>query len=65
MKVLTAGRDVNLDMERSGAAFVFYRYLRDCSWAAYEQAKQQALRFRQGVWRWDQGGERPWDSSRR
>lgn len=55
------GRTVNLEMVRSGAAFVFYRYLRDCDGAAYEQAEQQAQRFRQGVWRWDQGIERPWD----
>lgn len=60
-EVLAAGRNVNLEMVRSGAAFVFYRYLRDCNGAAYEQAEQQAQRFRQGVWRWDQGIERPWD----
>ncbi len=60
-ELLAAGRNVNLEMVRSGAAFVFYRYLRDCNGAAYEQAEQQAQRFRQGVWRWDQGIERPWD----
>jgi endonuclease YncB( thermonuclease family) len=60
-EVLAAGRNVNLEMVRSGAAFVFYRYLRDCNGAAYEQAEQQAQRFRHGVWRWDQGIERPWD----
>jgi micrococcal nuclease len=60
-EVFAAGRNVNLEMVRTGSAFVFYRYLRDCNGAAYEQAEQQAQRFRQGVWRWDQGVERPWD----
>jgi endonuclease YncB( thermonuclease family) len=48
-------------MVRTGAAFVFYEYLRDCDQAAYIAAEQQAQRFRQGVWRWDGGTERPWD----
>jgi micrococcal nuclease len=60
-EVIAAGRNVNLEMVRTGAAFVYRKYLRDCNGAAYEQAEQQAQRFRQGVWRWDQGVERPWD----
>lgn len=60
-EVFAAGWNVNLQMVRSGSAFVFRQYLRDCDGAAYEQAEQQAQRFRQGVWRWDQGVERPWD----
>jgi len=60
-EVYAAGRNVNLEMVRTGAAFVYRKYLRDCKGAAYEQAEQQAQRFRKGVWRWDQGVERPWD----
>jgi micrococcal nuclease len=60
-EVIAGGRNVNLEMVRTGAAFVFYEYLRDCDQAAYIAAEQQAQRFRQGVWRWDQGVERPWD----
>jgi endonuclease YncB( thermonuclease family) len=60
-EVISARRNVNLEMVRSGAAFVFRKYLRDCDANAYELAEQQAQRFRQGVWRWDQGVERPWD----
>ena len=60
-EVFSAGRNVNLEMVRTGAAFVYRKYLRDCNDAAYEQAEQQAQRFRQGVWRWDQGVVRPWD----
>ena len=59
-EVFVAGRNVNLEMVRTGAAFVYRKYLRDCNGAAYEQAEKQAQRFRQGVWRWDQGVERPW-----
>jgi endonuclease YncB( thermonuclease family) len=60
-EVIAGGRNVNLEMVRTGAAFVFYEYLRDCDQAAYIAAEQQAQRFRQGVWRWDGGTERPWD----
>jgi len=60
-EVIAGGRNVNLEMVRTGAAFVYRKYLRDCNGAAYELAEQQAQRFRQGVWRWDQGVERPWD----
>jgi micrococcal nuclease len=64
-EVIVGGRNVNLEMVRTGAAFVYYRYLADCNGAAYEQAEQQAQRLRQGVWRWDQGVERPWDFRQR
>jgi micrococcal nuclease len=60
-EVIVGGRNVNLEMVRKGYAFVYYRYLRDCDGAAYETAERQAQRFRQGVWRWDEGVERPWD----
>jgi micrococcal nuclease len=60
-EVIAGGRNVNLEMVRTGAAFVFYEYLRDCDQAAYIAAEEQAQRFRQGVWRWDGGTERPWD----
>jgi micrococcal nuclease len=60
-EVIAGGRNVNLEMVRTGAAFVYYQYLRDCDQTAYIAAEQQAQRFRQGVWRWDGGTERPWD----
>jgi endonuclease YncB( thermonuclease family) len=64
-EVIAGGRNVNLEMVRTGAAFVYHQYLRDCDGNAYITAEQQAQRFRQGVWRWDQGLERPWDFRRR
>lgn len=60
-EVFAAGRNVNVELVSNGSTFVFRKYLKGCDGAAYEQAEQQAQRFRQGVWRWDQGVERPWD----
>jgi endonuclease YncB( thermonuclease family) len=60
-EVFANGQNLNLQMVRMGAAFVYRDYLNGCDARAYEQAEQQAQRFRQGVWRWDQGVERPWD----
>jgi endonuclease YncB( thermonuclease family) len=64
-EVIAGGRNVNQEMVRAGAAFVYRQYLRDCDGAAYEAAEQQAQQYRQGVWRWDQQPERPWDFRRR
>jgi endonuclease YncB( thermonuclease family) len=64
-EVIAGGRNVNLEMVRAGAAFVYRQYLSDCDGAAYEAAEQQAQQYRQGVWRWDQEPERPWDFRRR
>ena len=44
-EVIAGGRNVNLEMVRSGAAFVYRRSLRDCDAGAYEAAEQQAQRF--------------------
>jgi micrococcal nuclease len=60
-EVIAGGRNINLEMVRAGAAFVYRQYLCDCDGAAYEAAEQQAQQYRQGVWRWDQQPERPWD----
>jgi len=60
-EVFANGQNLNLQMVRMGAAFVYRDYLNGCDASAYEQAEQQAQRFRQGVWRWDGGTERPWD----
>lgn len=59
-EVFAAGRNINLEMVRRGAAFVYRQYLRDCDGTAYGQAEQQARQSRRGVWRADEGVERPW-----
>lgn len=59
-EVYAGGRNVNLEMVRVGAAYVYRQYLRGCHESAYLEAEAQAERFRQGVWRW--GNElKPWD----
>jgi micrococcal nuclease len=60
-EVIAGGQNVNLEMVPAGAAFVYRQYLRDCDGAAYEAAEQQAQQYRQGVWRWNQQPERPWN----
>lgn len=60
-EVIAGGRNVNLELVRTGAVFVYYRYLSACDRAAYVAAEEQAQRFRQGVWKWDGSVERPWD----
>jgi micrococcal nuclease len=60
-EVIAGGQNVNIAMVRTGAAFVFYQYLRDCDGTAYQTAEQQAQRYRQGVWRWSGGIEAPWE----
>lgn len=64
-EVFAGGRNVNLEMVRIGAAFVYHQYLRDCDANAYKQAERQAQQSRRGVWMSAQGLERPWDFRRR
>lgn len=62
-EVFVGGRNVNLEMVRMGAAYVYRQYLSGCDKSAYLGAEGQAERYRQGVWRW--GNEvKPWDFRR-
>jgi micrococcal nuclease len=59
-EVFSGGRNVNLEMVRMGAAYVYRQYLSGCDESAYLGAESQAERYRFGVWRW--GNEvKPWD----
>jgi endonuclease YncB( thermonuclease family) len=58
-EVIAGGQNVNLEMVRTGAAFMFYQCLRDCDQAAYIAAEQQAQRFRQGGLEVGSGGRAP------
>lgn len=58
-EVYARGRNVNLEMVRIGAAFVYRQYLAGCDQNAYLEAEAQAQRFRQGVWRWG-NVQAPW-----
>ena len=58
--VYAGGRNVNLELVRTGLAYAYRDYLGGCDANAYPDAEAQAERFRQGVWRW--GNEiKPWD----
>lgn len=59
-EIYAGGRNVNLEMVRMGAAYVYQQYLSGCDESAYLGAESQAERYRFGVWRW--GNEvKPWD----
>lgn len=60
-EVIANGRSVNLEMVRSGQAYAFRKYLSGCDQNAYLQAEAEAERRRLGVWRYQQGVQRPWD----
>ena len=59
-EVYAGGRNVNLEMARTGAAFVYRQYLSGCDQNAYLEAEAYAQRFRQGVWRWG-NVQPPWE----
>ena len=59
-EVYAGGRNVNLEMARTGAAFVYHQYLSGCDQNAYLEAEAYAQRFRQGVWRWG-NVQPPWE----
>lgn len=63
-EVYANGRNVNLDLVRNGAAYVYPQYLSSCDANAYLEAEAQAQRWRQGVWRWGGNEVRPWDFRR-
>jgi endonuclease YncB( thermonuclease family) len=58
-EVLAAGRNVNLELVRLGAAYVYRDYLRGCNASAYTQAENEARTSRAGVWQYVM--EYPWD----
>ncbi|EDY37607.1 putative nuclease domain protein [Cyanobium sp. PCC 7001] len=62
-EVYAGGRNVNVEMVRVGAAYVYRDYLSGCDQSTYLGAESQAQQYRQGVWRW--GNEvKPWDFRR-
>lgn len=60
-EVFASGRNVNLSMVSSGAAFAYRKYLSGCDQAAYLGAEAGAQRQRVGVWAVPGGIQRPWD----
>ena len=62
-EVYAGGENMNLSLVRSGAVYVYRRYLNGCDRSTYLQAEADAERRRLGVWRWG-NEERPWDFRR-
>ena len=60
-ELFRGGQSINLEMVRSGQAFVYRQYLRQCDGAAYLGAEAAAQQQRLGVWNVPGGIQRPWD----
>jgi endonuclease YncB( thermonuclease family) len=58
-EVFAAGRNLNLELVRTGNAFVYRLYLAQCDQAAYLGAEATAKRSNLGVWR--EGVIPPWE----
>lgn len=58
-EVFAAGRNLNLELVRTGKAFVYRQYLAQCDQAAYLGAEATAKRSNLGVWR--EGVIPPWE----
>ncbi len=60
-EVFAGGRNLNLQMVRSGQAFAYRKYLGACDRDAYLGAERQAEGAGVGVWAVPGGIERPWE----
>jgi endonuclease YncB( thermonuclease family) len=60
-EVYASGRNVNLELVKSGAAYVYRQYLAGCDQRAYLSAEREAEIWRRGVWRSGGNEQRPWD----
>ena len=56
-----SGQSINLEMVRSGHAFAYRQYLRQCNETAYLGAEAIAQQQRLGVWSVPGGIQRPWE----
>ncbi len=58
------GRNINQDLVASGAAFVYWQYIKGCERQTYGRLETEARLDRQGVWSTGGGITRPWDYRR-
>lgn len=58
------GRNINVDLVRQGAAFVFPYYVTNCDSSLYIAAQNAAKARNKGVWSIKGGITRPWDCRR-
>ena len=60
-EVFRGHTNINLELVRSGQAFVYRQYLKGCNHDAYLRAEEEARTSRSGIWSVKGGLERPWD----
>lgn len=60
-EVYSNGRNLSLELVRTGSAYVYRQYFSGCDANAYLEAEAQAKKWRQGVWRWGGGEVKPWE----
>lgn len=60
-----SGRNLNQRLVASGAAFVYWPYIRGCDRQTYARLETEARLQRLGVWSVEGGISRPWDARRR
>lgn len=64
-EVIRSNSNVNLELVKSGSAFVYRQYLEGCDRNAYMAAEKQAEAARIGVWTTPGGITRPWEWRRK
>lgn len=58
------GRNINQELVATGAAFVYWQYIKGCDRQTYGRLETEARLDRQGVWSTGGGITRPWDYRR-
>ena len=58
------GRNINQDLVATGAAFVYWQFIKGCDRQTYGRLETEARLDRQGVWSTGGGITRPWDYRR-
>ena len=63
-EIFSSGRNINQALVGSGAAFVYWQYIRGCDRNTYSRLETEARLRRLGVWSTPGGITRPWDYRR-
>ena len=63
-EITRAGRNINQDLVASGAAFVYWQYIKGCDRQTYSRLETEARLKGLGVWSTGGGITRPWDYRR-
>lgn len=60
-ELIVSGQNVNVELVRQGAAFVYRKYLTQCDSQAYIAAERDAQLRSRGIWKWGSSVDKPWD----